>query len=243
MGIFGFVLGIDHSLFIHFLLATLFYVSFAFSINNCFDAETDRINKNNKSSNPLATGELSYSECLYFSAFLALAGIFIASFLPFNAFLTYVFMTLLALIYSAPPRLKARPPFDIISHGLFFGVLLFLFGLFSAYGSIEGYEFILPSLFFYSVFLELRNHIEDYWSDITSGVKTSAVLFGKKRAELMKWISACIHIIFISVYASYALPVFLSLLVLRKERLIDLLTVILYSALLLEKGGYIKWIL
>ncbi len=57
---------------------------------------------------------------------------------------------------------------------------LFLFGLYSAYGNLEGYEFILPSLLFYSVFLELKNHLEDYWSDITSGVKTSAVLFVKK---------------------------------------------------------------
>ncbi len=50
MSIFGFILGIDYSLFVHFLLATLLYISFAFSINNCFDAETDRdrVNKNKK---------------------------------------------------------------------------------------------------------------------------------------------------------------------------------------------------
>jgi len=129
----------------------------------------------------------------------------------------------------------------IVSHGLFFGVLPFLFGIYSSHGSIEGYEFILPSLFFYSAFLELRNHLEDYSSDVASGLKTSAVLLGKKRAELTKWLFACMHIASISIYTLYALPAFLSIF-LRKERLVDLVSVLLYLIIILDKGGYIQWI-
>ncbi|RLI74801.1 4-hydroxybenzoate polyprenyltransferase [Archaeoglobales archaeon] len=228
MAAFGFLFGENYSLFLPFMVSTLLYISFAFAINNCFDVETD--SKNRSKYNPLVNGSITLKESLLFSVTLALIGIIIASILPLRAFVIYLLSTFLALVYSAPPRLKTKPPLDLISHGLFFGVLPFLFGLYSSNGSIDSYYTLLGSLFFYSCFLEMRNHIGDYSSDLTSNTITSAVVLGKQNAERVKWAFFALHTLCLIPYLLYSPLMFFGIL---REGFADVLTICVYLLLVM----------
>ncbi len=230
IALFGFLLGEDHSLILPFAVSTLLYISFAFAINNCFDIETD--SKNRSKCNPLVNGSITLKGGLLSSVTFALIGIITASILPLKAFVIYLLSTFLALVYSAPPRLKTRPPFDLVSHGLFFGVLPFLFGLYSSNGSIDNYYPLLGSLFFYSCFLEMRNHIRDYSSDLTSNTITSAIVLGKRNAERIKWGFFALHTLCLIPHLLYSPMMFFGIF---RERFADVLTICAY--LLLVVGG------
>ncbi|ASJ03244.1 4-hydroxybenzoate polyprenyltransferase [Thermococcus profundus] len=163
--------------------AGVLFVWYAFSINNCFDVDTDSLNPDKVKKNPIASGELSFAGGLTLSIVLSLLGVLIASKTNPVMFAIYVLMTALATIYSAPPRLKARPIIDVLSHGLFFGGLPFLYGA-SIDGRISSIEALIAlSVTLYSFALELRNHLGDYESDLKAGLKTTPVVLGKKVSE------------------------------------------------------------
>lgn len=166
-------------------LAGVLFVWYAFSINNCFDVDTDSLNPEKAKKNPIASGELTLKEGLLASAALGICGVAIASATNREAFAVYITMTFLATLYSAPPRLKARPGIDLLSHGLFFGGLPFLYGAL-ADGHFSGVEALIAvALTFYSFALELRNHLEDYGSDLKAGLRTTPIVIGRDRSELL----------------------------------------------------------
>ncbi|ASJ00776.1 UbiA prenyltransferase family protein [Thermococcus gorgonarius] len=167
------------------LIAGVLFVWYAFSINNCFDVDTDSLNPLKTRKNPVASGELTLKEGLALSALLAMAGMALAFTLNREAFAVYTVMTALATIYSAPPRLKARPVVDVLSHGLFFGGLPFLYGALVD-GSLSQTEvWIATAITFYSFALELRNHLGDYESDLKAGLRTTPVVIGKGKSEAL----------------------------------------------------------
>ena len=181
-----------------YIISLSFYLGFAFSINNCFDALSDSINPIKKGKNPIARGELNFKKAYIVSILLSLLGIvwniiFIGN---LGALAIYLSLITLAYFYSAPPlRLKSKPPFDLISHGLFFGVLIYYYGLVFHY--VRGlYDIklmvMLMSIFTYSTLLNLRNHIEDYEGDSKAGIKTTAVYLGLARS--LRLLSILIHL-------------------------------------------------
>ncbi|MCD6372304.1 MAG: UbiA prenyltransferase family protein [Thermococcus sp.] len=166
-------------------LAGVLFVWYAFSINNCFDVDTDSRNPAKVRKNPIASGELSPRTGLLISALLALAGLGLAFKTNTKAFAVYAVMILLATLYSAPPRLKARPLVDVLSHGLFFGGMPFLYGALID-GNLSDVEVLMATgTTLYSFALELRNHLEDYESDLKAGLRTTPVVIGKARSELL----------------------------------------------------------
>ena len=166
-------------------LAGVLFVWYAFSINNCFDVDTDSKNPVKVKKNPIASGELSFRAGLMISALLASVGLGLALTTKGWAFAVYAAMLLLATLYSAPPRLKARPLVDVLSHGLFFGSLPFLYGALID-GNLSGVEILLAiGITLYSFALELRNHLGDYESDLMVGLKTTPIAIGKARSELL----------------------------------------------------------
>lgn len=88
-------------------------------------------------------------------------------------------MVLLSGAYSAPLlRLKSIPIMDLLSHSLFFGALLYLFG-FSSAGNINFQAiFLAASTSLYSIILEMRNHLEDYEADFISKTITTVRRLG-----------------------------------------------------------------
>ena len=178
---------INHSgqYLINYLICLMLFLAFTFSINNCFDVKTDLLNDEKKKRNPIATEKISFNEGIIFSLLLALMGLITAFFwFSGKSFLTYFFLMFLGYAYSSPPfRLKSIPIIDIISHGLFFGVLLLIFGLLVNDGSPSNYIMLIISIFLSSVILELRNHLEDIESDALSGIKTTVVWLGEEKSK------------------------------------------------------------
>lgn len=169
------VLGICAS-FLPFMAAT--YIA-----NNVGDAECDALNPRKASKNPLATGELSRRVALYTLALTATLGTLLTSVLLPQALLTYLAALALSLAYSLPPRLKCRPPLDVVSHALFFGALLLLMGATAAGVTPDVTSLALAAS--YSSFLELRNEMEDLEYDAIGRCATTAVGLGAHRSELL----------------------------------------------------------
>ncbi len=170
-----------------FIVAMFFYLAFAFAINNCYDTDTDLPSLRK---NPVASGLISRKKARVISYLFALSGLLTVTAFPLESVVIYAFMLILAYLYSAPPRLKVLPPFDMISHGLFFGALIFLFGV-SISGVFQRLHIaIAVSIFFYSCLFELKNHIEDFDADKKAGLKTSAIILGGKRYAAFSALSA-----------------------------------------------------
>ncbi|MFA4662224.1 UbiA prenyltransferase family protein [Pyrococcus kukulkanii] len=166
-------------------LAGVLFVWYAFSINNCFDVDTDSRNPMKVRKNPIASGELSLKEGLLLSVLLALTGAGLTLKINFEMFIVYLAMILLATMYSAPPRLKGKPIVDVLSHGLFFGGLSFIYGSIVD-GNLSNVEMLMAiGITFYSFALELRNHLEDYESDLMAGLRTTPIVIGRARSELL----------------------------------------------------------
>jgi 4-hydroxybenzoate polyprenyltransferase len=158
------------------------YLGFSFAINDSFDAEEDRLNKSKK--NPVATGEVDQNRAIVFSLILAIIGVLLSTWFGLVVFILYLTITLLSLSYSAPPfRLKSRFPFDILSHGLYFGsfILILPILIFSTF-SLE-LMLLAISVFWLSATIELHNHIRDYESDMNAGLKTTACVLGLENSE------------------------------------------------------------
>lgn len=189
MSAFGYAISTDglNENAVFFLAAMFFYLAFAFAINNCYDTDTD-IHSLKK--NPVASGLISRKKAKVISYLFALSGLLTVTVFPLESVVIYAFMLILAYLYSAPPRLKVLPPFDMISHGLFFGALIFLFGV-SISGVFQRLHIaIAVSIFFYSCLFELKNHIEDFDADKKAGLKTSATILGGKRYVAFSVLSA-----------------------------------------------------
>lgn len=226
-----------------FYLMTFLYLGFSFSINNYFDVKEDKLNISKK--NPVATGELSSKNALLFSAILTVSGIILSAFFGPKVFLFYLVLTLLSLFYSSPPlRFKSRFLLDIISHGLFFGVLLILLPLIIFNFELTQFHYLIGfSIFYFSVILELRNHLEDYESDKKAGLKTTVCVLGLKRSEkLVKFLAMLFPVILSSIFLFRQFPVFLLLttlfyltfLIKKNYRILDIYANMAYGLLIIE---------
>ncbi|RLJ00508.1 MAG: 4-hydroxybenzoate polyprenyltransferase [Candidatus Aenigmatarchaeota archaeon] len=211
-----------------FFIAVSLYLGFSFSINECFDTSEDRL-KGTK--NPIALGKIKFEHGLCFSGILAILGLSLAAVFGMNAFLFYLTMILLSLAYSSKPlRLKSRFILDLLSHGLFFGAFLFIFPfiVFSKAINIIHYLIMLV-IFYFSIILELRNHISDFDYDRRAGLKTSACVLGKdKSIKVLRFL--------FMLYPLSLLPIFL---LTNLYYLFFVLASTLYLLLFLFKDRYI----
>jgi len=167
---------ISETIFFYALICL--FLGFSFSINNCFDNKEDSLKT--KNNNPVAAEEIGQKEGIAFSLVLALLGMLLSLLRGLNVFYFFSALVFLSLSYSSPPfRLKSRPFLDLTSHGLFFGSLLFLFPYVFFSKTLELLHILTAiSIFYFSLILELRNHIEDYESDKKAGLKTTVCMLG-----------------------------------------------------------------
>ncbi|USG99355.1 UbiA family prenyltransferase [Thermococcus argininiproducens] len=187
MGILGMLMSFRDNLDIFngslLITSIILYVGYAFAINNCFDVDTDLVNPRKRYKNPIANGELSFRMGIITALFMIMTGLIFSYFVGKEPFVVYSLMSILATFYSVPPRFKSIPIADIFSHGLFFGVLPFIYGAYFDGVISEGELLIAGSLFMYSIAMELRNHLEDYDSDQRANLKTTPMVIGKSVSE------------------------------------------------------------
>jgi lycopene elongase/hydratase (dihydrobisanhydrobacterioruberin-forming) len=210
--ILGFILAQGYSASILNILAfsmmIFLYLAFSFSINACFDIKEDKLKGTKK--NPIATGDLSFRNALFFSIALPIIGVIISTFFGYKVFGFYVALTILSFFYSSPPiRLKSRFILDIASHGLFFGSMLFVFPFIFFNANITLFHYLIAfSLFYLSIILELRNHIKDYPSDMKAKLKTTVCILNRERSLKINYslVIAFPMTIFVLLFKVYAIP-------------------------------------
>lgn len=173
-----------------FWLISLSLLGFGFSINDCFDQKEDKIDKTKQ--NPIVSEEIGFRKALSFSFFLAALGLILSAKYGPSIFLLCLIGVLLTFFYSCPPlRLKSRPPFDLITHGLFAGAFILLLPILFFRVSLNSfYYLIIFSAFYFSIILELRNEYEDYEIDKTAGLKTAAHILGYQNSgKLLRFLA------------------------------------------------------
>jgi len=203
MSILGYMLGFNttnvysanHLLALPYFTAIACYLGFSFSINNCFDCEGDRLGIK-ATRNPIALEKISVRNGFLFSLLLAATGLVVTGFLLGSGpALLYAVMLLLSGAYSSPkPRFKSVPVVDMLSHGLFFGSLLILFGLTATGGTNPQTPFICAGIFLASIIVELNNQIEDIAADAEAGVRTTTVTVGLPWAKRLFAALLSLHI-------------------------------------------------
>jgi 4-hydroxybenzoate polyprenyltransferase len=203
MSILGYMLGFEsssiysanHLVSVPYFTVIALYLGFSFSINNCFDYKGDRLGVK-VTRNPIALERISVRSGLLFSLALAASGLMITSLLLGSGPASiYLVMLLLSGAYSAPsPRFKSVPFIDMLSHGLFFGSLIVLFGLSVSGGSSPQTLLICAGIFLASIIVELNNQIEDAVADAEAGVRTTTVTIGLPLANRLFSALLAIHI-------------------------------------------------
>jgi 4-hydroxybenzoate polyprenyltransferase len=169
-----------------FSVIVVLLLAFGFSINNFFDIKEDR--EKGETKNFLIQNRKNFVLSVV-PGFLAL---FLSVYFGKEVFLFVLVASLIGFFYSAPPlRMKSRPFLDLISHGLFAGALIFLFPFLVFNSNLTLFHYLIAfSVFYLSIMLETRNHLEDYESDSRAGLRTTACLIGYKNTEsLLKYLA------------------------------------------------------
>ena len=178
-----------------FLASTFFIMAFTFSINNFFDADSDRQNPRRRDINAIASGRISKRNGSYLIILSAIIPLIVSFLFNFQAFLFCGFLLILGWIYSAPPlRLKGRIVLDIVWHfTVFFSYVIWGSLIAGSIGIINWFAAL--SIGAFSLIGQVENHIDDYEYDKDSGTKTFAVWIGIKRAKRILIILSFIHLI------------------------------------------------
>lgn len=225
------------------------YMAVTYIINNFYDIESDKLNINKKLRNPMIENNLDSKTVLITVVLLILPGLIIMPNLL--ALVNYSVMCLLSLFYSAPPvRLKEKPPLDLLSHALFFGVQPFLQGALTVSNPSHSFAIeVIVLIGLYSTFLQLRNEWEDYSSDLLAGYKTTAVIMGLNTVEKFLKIMAIIIIIIGIIILNYVISniklewliilfatflLFKDYIIKYKFRILDIFVIIIFIVILLS---------
>ena len=198
--------------FLIFLVTTFCIISFTFSINNYYDAESDKINPRRKDFNAIASGKISKRIGILFNLLLVIIPLLISLLYRFEVFIFCIIFLFWMWVYSSPPlRLKSRPGFDIIWH-------FFAFILIVLWGSIIGGKINLInwlaaiSLAAFSLVGQVENHIFDYQFDKKTGTRTLAVKIGLEKTKKILLASVVFHLILlIPLIVLYTLSYYFSI--------------------------------
>ncbi len=150
-------------------------------VNQIFDKESDRINDKGYF---LSREIISVPEAVMLAVTLNLAALAIAFLISGYAFVLFVVIVVLGIVYSAPPlRLKDRAWAGLLANMLAHGSIVYLFGA----GWVEelGWREIIRSFpYFFAVGgIYLNTTLPDVEGDRRAGKKTIAVVHGQRFAQ------------------------------------------------------------
>lgn len=190
LGLFGFIIAkgflfplLDIALF--FIIGILL-LAFGFSVNNFFDIKEDK--EKGEAKNLLIQNKRNF----LFSISPGILALLLSIYFGAKIFLFILVAGLIGFFYSAPPlRIKSKPFLDLISHGFFAGALIFIFPVLIFSPKLTLFHYLIAfSIFYLSATFEMRNHLEDYQSDLRAGLKTTVCLLGYRNSEiLLKYLS------------------------------------------------------
>lgn len=181
---------------------------YLYGVNDAFDAEIDRRNPKKDGRERRWTGDrltIAGVSCA------GLLGIGLLPLLPRIAWPWHLGFLALATAYSAPPRLKTRPPLDSLSNGLYVmpGAV--------AYAAVAGQQPPLAAVvggWLWTMAMHTFSAIPDVEPDREAGIRTTATVVGERGALAycgVCWLAAAglmalVHPFLGAVFAVY--PVF-----------------------------------
>ena len=215
-------------IFLFFIIYVLL-LAFGFSVNNFFDIKEDR--EKGEKTDLLVQNKKNF----LFSILPGILALLFSIYFGLKIFLFVLIAGLIGFFYSSPPlRMKSKPFLDLISHGLFGGALIFLFPVLIFSPKLTLFHYLIAlSVFCLSIIAEMRNHLEDYQSDLKSGLKTTVCVLGYKNSEIfLKYFSLFFPLILLPVFITFKAPFLLWLFL--------ILTVIFLFLFLFKKNYLIK---
>ncbi len=172
-------------------LANILVVAYAFMINDVEDAPDDALEESRRQRNPVSAGRVSLS-----TANAALAVVAVAVLALYALCGTYTFVIgaatlVLSHLYSwRKVRLKAWAITDIVSHSLILSALLFVTGYFT-FGTEPGPVWLVAlAVGLFSSYGQLYNQLRDFEVDKAAGLKNTAVLLGRRGAQVLMYLMA-----------------------------------------------------
>ncbi len=185
------------------ILANILAVGYAFMINDIEDAPDDAREAARAARNPVACGELTPRQGWVASFGVAALTLVLYGLVGVWPFIIGVLTLALSHLYSWKPiRLKAWPVTDVVSHSLMLSGLLFLAGYF-AYGTNPGLVWLVAlAATLLSVYGQLYNQLRDYEMDKAAGLFNTAIVVGKRNAQLLMYSSVAMALI-LMLYAIY----------------------------------------
>ncbi len=185
------------------IVANILVVGYAFMINDIEDAPDDAREAHRAARNPVASGELTPRQGWMASGGVALLTLVLYATAGIWPFIIGLLTLALSHLYSwKPVRLKAWPVTDILSHSLMLSGLLFLSGYF-AYGYNPGLVWLVAlAATLISVYGQLYNQLRDYEMDKAAGLNNTAIVVGKRNAQLLMYSSVAVALL-LMLYALY----------------------------------------
>ena len=179
----GYLLANPFDWTILFIIGVSIFLSTAaiYQMNNIFDCENDKDVASGK--NMVACGKVTKQQAFLFGIILYILSILVVY--PFSHISAMILLLINlwgCFLYSAPPiRLKTRPPFDLLSHMVFWGALFVPFGAFL--GRNFNINLLPVSVFFLFLSLSFQSYnlLRDYEVDLSTNTRTSAVKYGKQK--------------------------------------------------------------
>jgi len=211
------------TLFLLIVSANLLGLAFAFMINDIEDSEEDATDLKKFLRNPIANKTISKKEGYLFTNIVLIAAIFLNVYISFKSgsMLPLIFGILILFIdfiYSYRMiRLKKYPLLDLLTHSYMLAGGQFLVTYF-AYQRVISPIALAGLLIVVSISMygELENELKDYAIDLRTGIKTSAVSFGKnlsKTLQLLFMGIVMLSIIYIIIVTSISINSILVILV------------------------------
>ncbi|GGL36885.1 prenyltransferase [Halarchaeum grantii] len=167
------------ALLAYFLLPANVYL---YGVNDVFDADVDAENPKKEGRERRYRGDPVLVAAVAVSALL---GVALVVALPATAPWILAFLAL-GWAYSAPPRLKTKPPLDSLSNGLYV-----LPGV-AAYAALTGETAPLPAIaggWLWTMAMHTFSAIPDIEPDRRAGIDTTATVLGETRA--LAYCGAC----------------------------------------------------
>jgi len=185
------------------ILANILAVGYAFMINDIEDAPDDAREAARAARNPITCGELTPRQGWVASLAVAVITLVFYGLVGVWPLIIGALTLALAHLYSWKPiRLKAWPVTDVVSHSLMLSGLLFLAGYF-AYGTNPGLVWLVAlAATLLSAYGQLYNQLRDYDMDKAAGLNNTAIVIGKRNAQLLMYSSVAAALI-LMLYAIY----------------------------------------
>ena len=182
-----------------FMSASFLLVAHIWALNDWSDYMDDRIAS--RRSSPARSSEATRADLFRFSIGSLVASLAVFGFLPWKTLIIAGAIAALGFIYSFPGiRAKGLAGLSSLSH-FAGGILHFLLG-YSLFGDLDRRAFLI-SIFFALVFTagHATQEVQDYESDLASGVRTNAVTFGKRAVFLAAFICFAIAFLYLGCLA------------------------------------------